>query len=100
MKFPSEIDNGIVSYVPKPLEIRRAREKADITQAQAAQLVHTKTRSWQQWEYGEARMSAASWELFCMKTNNAYVPNPSDAAGLALSTDQNADANASTTQPE
>lgn len=51
-----------------PLEIVAARKVAGLTQAQAAALVHTTCRTWQQWEAGDRRMHPAFWELFRIKT--------------------------------
>lgn len=52
---------------PKPAEIREARKKAGMSQAQAARLVHVNERLWRYWEAGTHRMPAASWELFLLK---------------------------------
>lgn len=53
---------------PSAAEIRYAREEAGLTQTQAAALVHTTLRVWQQWESsvkGDARrMHPATWDLF------------------------------------
>jgi len=57
---------------PSPADIRAAREAAGLTQAQAAELVHTTPRNWQQWEQEEGTnrrpMHPAFWELFRLKT--------------------------------
>ena len=55
---------------PTPEEIRAARERAGLTQAQAAALVHSTLRAWQRYEAGERRMHPALWELFLLKTGN------------------------------
>lgn len=52
---------------PTPGQIRIAREAAELTQVQAAALVHVDLRSWQKWEGGERRMHPAFWELFSIK---------------------------------
>lgn len=49
-------------------QIRAAREKAGLTQADAALLVYTALRTWEDWEAGRARMHPGLWELFCIKT--------------------------------
>lgn len=54
-----------------PIEIKQARMDAGLTQQQAANLLHTSLRTWQQWEYGERRMHPAFIELFLIKTNQA-----------------------------
>ena len=52
---------------PTPTEIRAAREKASLTQTQAAELIHCTLRGWQEWEAGNRRMHPAIWELFQLK---------------------------------
>jgi transcriptional regulator with XRE-family HTH domain len=52
---------------PAPSEISAARHAACLTQTQAATLIHTSLRSWQQWEHGDRRMHPAMWELFQRK---------------------------------
>jgi len=54
---------------PTPEQVLKAREKAGLTQAQAADLVHASTtQRWTEWESGKHRMSVAMWELFLLKT--------------------------------
>lgn len=58
---------------PTPAQIRASRESLQLTQADAAEIVHSGVRSWQQWEaeVGTAdhrRMHPAFWELFRIKT--------------------------------
>lgn len=52
---------------PKPQRIRAARKRAGLTQTEAAALLHTGLRTWQQWEGDEAEMHPAFWELFEIK---------------------------------
>jgi DNA-binding transcriptional regulator YiaG len=63
---------------PAPAAIRRARERAGLTQTEAAALVHSTCRRWQQWEAEReaisyngrtenARMHPGLWELFRIK---------------------------------
>lgn len=52
---------------PTPAEIRQAREAAGLTQPEAAALIHSTLRTWQDWEAGIARMHAGLWELFRRK---------------------------------
>jgi DNA-binding transcriptional regulator YiaG len=54
---------------PTPAEIRAAREALGLTQTDAAALVHTTCRVWQQWEAGDRRMHPAFFELFIRKTH-------------------------------
>lgn len=56
---------------PTADEIRAARDRAGLTQAQAAQLVHALERSWQHWEGGKHAMPPAAWELFKIKSGEA-----------------------------
>lgn len=54
---------------PTPTEIRAAREEAGLTQSQAAALVHSSPRNWQQWEdqtggQNARRMHPGLWDLF------------------------------------
>ena len=52
---------------PTPEEIRKIRKNAGMTQAEAATIVHSALRSWQQWEAGDRQMHPAFWELFKIK---------------------------------
>ena len=55
------------SVTPEPAEIRAAREAAGLSQTAAAEMVHSKLRTWQQWEAGDRRMHPGLWELFRLK---------------------------------
>ena len=57
-----------MSSSPTPDSIRTLREKAELTQTDAAALVHSGLRTWQQWEAGDRRMHPGLWELFRLKT--------------------------------
>ncbi len=52
---------------PAPEEIRAARKAAGLSQSVAAELVHSKLRTWQQWEAGDRKMHPGLWELFRLK---------------------------------
>lgn len=52
---------------PTPEQLRKARKDAGLTQTQAAELVYTPFRTYQDWEYGVSRMPPAVWELFLIK---------------------------------
>lgn len=52
---------------PTPEEIRAARQRAGLTQTQAAALIHCTLRGWQDWEGGQRRMHPAFWELFRLR---------------------------------
>ena len=51
---------------PTPAEIRTARRDAGLTQTEAAHLIHSTLRTWQDHESGISKMNMASWELFCI----------------------------------
>ena len=53
---------------PMPAMIRAQRLAAGLTQTAAAKLIHSKLRTWQDWEAGVAVMHPGLWELFCLKT--------------------------------
>lgn len=53
--------------IPTPAQIRAAREQAGLTQTQAASIVYSAMRSWQDWEAGKRRMHPAIWALFQLK---------------------------------
>lgn len=54
-------------YSPTPLQIRKARLHARLTQDAAAKLIGHNWRGWQNWEYGKRKMNGAKWELFLIK---------------------------------
>ena len=57
---------------PTPAEIRAAREKAELTQEEAARVIYGTLHSWQNWESEDPvhsrRMHPAIFELFLIKT--------------------------------
>ncbi|HON47998.1 MAG TPA: XRE family transcriptional regulator [Kiritimatiellia bacterium] len=53
---------------PTPDEIVGERFNARLTQTEAARLIHSTLRTWQDWEAGKARMHPGLWELFILKT--------------------------------
>lgn len=58
---------------PSPAEILAARKAAGLTQTEAARLVASSCRSWQQWEAGDRRMHPGLWELFGIKSGRQAV---------------------------
>ena len=52
---------------PTPQAIIAARHSANLTQTEAAAVVHTTCRVWQRWEAGDREMHPAFWELFQIK---------------------------------
>lgn len=52
---------------PSPEQIREARQAAGLSQTEAADLIHSTLRTWQDWEACKARMHPGLWELFTLK---------------------------------
>ena len=50
-----------------PEVLKQARIESGLTQTQAAELIHSKLRTWQDWEAGKAKMHLGLWELFLIK---------------------------------
>lgn len=61
-------EQSLTTGSPAPSDIKAARRAAGLSQTAAAALVHSKLRTWQQWEAGARRMHPGLWELFCIKT--------------------------------
>ncbi|MDR2186889.1 MAG: hypothetical protein LBE62_02425 [Azonexus sp.] len=61
---------------PNPDDICAVREAAGLTKTEAAALLHTTYRTWQQWESGDRKMHPAFWELFQIKTGTAEALPP------------------------
>lgn len=66
---------------PTPAEIREARDAAGMTQTQAAQLIYSTLRAWQEWEAepkpdstAGRRMHPGLFELFLVKSGLMKVP--------------------------
>jgi len=57
---------------PTPEKIKAARKAAGLSQSVAAELVHSKLRTWQQWEAGDRKMHPGLWELFRLKNSHAH----------------------------
>ncbi len=53
---------------PNPIQIKAERQKLSLTQTQSAELIHSKMRTWQDWEGGQRKMHPAFWELFLIKS--------------------------------
>lgn len=58
---------------PTSEQIIRARERAKMTQAQAAALIYKKYRAWHRYETGERNMDPAFWELWQIKAKIAQL---------------------------
>lgn len=50
-----------------PEAIRAARQAVGMTQTEAAALIYSTLRTWQDWEAGKAQMHYGLWELFVIK---------------------------------
>ncbi|WP_086642903.1 DNA-binding transcriptional regulator [Acetobacter sp. DsW_063] len=69
-----------MTTTPTPDEIRARRLAIGLTQTEAAELIYSRMRSWQNWEAGERTMHPGLWELFCLKSATA---NPATSAANA-----------------
>lgn len=65
---------------PTPAEIREARDAAGLTQTEAARLIYSTLRAWQEWETEQKpdstagrRMHPGLFELFQLKTGQAVL---------------------------
>ena len=62
---------------PKPEQIRKMRQLHVLTQTEAAELVYSTLRAWQQWEGGQRRMHPAIWQWFRHQVlERANAPRP------------------------
>ena len=61
-----ELTDG--SFTRHADNIRRARQAAHLTQAQAAHLMGVTRHTWQFWENGQHRLPSATWRLFLLLT--------------------------------
>jgi putative transcriptional regulator len=53
---------------PTQAQIVAARAAAGLTQSEAAAVIYSTLRTWQDWEGGQRKMNAALLELFQLKT--------------------------------
>lgn len=72
---PRKIGGPRPGTTPKPAEIREARESVGMTQTEAAQVIYSTLRAWQEWEAepredstAGRRMHPGLFELFLIKT--------------------------------
>lgn len=68
---------------PTPAQIRDARQRAQLTGAEASALLHCNERSWRKWEGGDREMHPAFWELFLIKCA-AAVDAPAQAGRATI----------------
>lgn len=55
---------------PDPKLIKSTREALGLTQREAAGIVHSGLRAWQNWEQGVRSMQYAAWKYFVLMTRN------------------------------
>lgn len=67
---------------PFPDQVAQARAAADLTQRQAAALVHSTEAAWRSWESGLRKMHPGLWELFQIKTQRTDSQAASHAENL------------------
>jgi len=66
--------------LPNPDMIRAARDAVELTQAEAAELVHLgRAVRWSEYERGAQTIDAARWELFLIKTGQHPLLAPAIA---------------------
>lgn len=58
---------------PTSKQIRGLRTRYGLTQTEAAALVYSALRTWQEWEAGTSRMHPGLWELWKLKTATLYA---------------------------
>lgn len=71
--------NAGMIFEPTPETVRAMREGAELTQGQAAALVHLgQAMRWSEYERGVRPIDPARWELFIIKVgmSRAYRPAP------------------------
>lgn len=59
----------MAGLTPTAAQISAARERAGLSQQQAAELVHVDIRSWRRWELAERGINMAAWELFLLRSH-------------------------------
>lgn len=63
---------------PKPIELKALRKSLNLTQDEAASIVHVDIRTWQKWESNDwnknhRKMHPAFYELFLLKTKTHHL---------------------------
>lgn len=80
MKSPTKLRSGNWTGLPRlraaassptTEQIRKARDEAGHTQAQAGETIHVARRTWQDYERGERTMPPGLYELYRIKTGLA-----------------------------
>lgn len=58
---------------PTAAQIKARRRIMKLSQTEAAKMLHTECRVWQQWESGARKMHPAFWELFRRKCAELFA---------------------------
>ncbi len=67
MTIKEKIKNYATRPCPKGSELIAAREKFDLSTVEAAAIIYSTSRSWQEWEADRRRMHPQLWEAFLAK---------------------------------
>lgn len=59
--------------IPTAEQVAKARDRAKMTQAEAASLIYKKWRAWARYEKGLRTMDPAYWELWQIKAKIAQL---------------------------
>lgn len=59
---------------PTKEQVKEVRQQTGLTQTDSAKLIHSSLRSWQEWEQGYSQMHTGLYELFLLKTGQAFKP--------------------------
>lgn len=59
---------------PSADEIRHARERAGLTQPEAAALLFNYVETWEQWEQGATEINLGLWCMFLDKSGLEHLP--------------------------
>lgn len=68
---------------PQPFELVAARERYNLSQAEAGALLYASGEAWSMWERGDRKMRPALWELFRRKVVELQRRRDKRAAVLA-----------------
>ena len=58
---------------PTPAVIAQIRAEEKLSQKEAADLICSGERTWQQWEAGDRRMHPAFWQLFLVRCSERHM---------------------------
>ncbi|PRZ01096.1 hypothetical protein BCM14_0116 [Jezberella montanilacus] len=69
--IPALVDDMLES--PEPEDVAAARAVSGLTQTEAARVIHSTLRAWQNWEGGHRSMHPGLFELFKIKTGQLDI---------------------------